>query len=251
MTHESDILPRVFKVQPWTKWRICFLKTDLLWTYSIPRVNTVSLSLWLSSNVFDPPPPPNIVPSSPLNLPLPLNEVGPVPLISLITVERLFMFDLIALDVYEFAFDLPSQKGASPSGCVFIGLACLKGERGCLQKSKLDKKCDSTATDSQQEREYLISHWFLFKKSGCLKLLRDKFVRWNEMLLIPVDLTIRFLLNLAPRLESDVEHIFTLSSLEIWLLLLTSSVHPKTFSHRTTCFFSVQDCSSTCHHDLL
>ena len=68
------------------------------------------------------------------------------------------MFDLIALDVYEFAFDLPSQKGASPSGCVFIGLACLKGERGCLQKSKLDKKCDSTATDSQQEREYLISH---------------------------------------------------------------------------------------------
>lgn len=44
------------------------------------------------------------------------------------------MFDLIASDVYEFTFELPSQKGASPSGSVFIGLACLIHARGELPK---------------------------------------------------------------------------------------------------------------------
>lgn len=49
------------------------------------------------------------------------------------------MFELIASDVYEFTFDLPAQKGVSPSGCVFIGRAYLihaKGwasREGCVQ----------------------------------------------------------------------------------------------------------------------
>lgn len=40
MTHESDILPCSFKVQPWRKLKNV-LQTDLLWTHLIPRLNTV------------------------------------------------------------------------------------------------------------------------------------------------------------------------------------------------------------------
>lgn len=54
-----------------------FLKTDLLWTYLIPRVNTVIFSVRQSSVAFDPPPPRSIVPSLRLSLPVELSEVGP------------------------------------------------------------------------------------------------------------------------------------------------------------------------------
>ncbi len=145
-----------------------FLKTDFLWTYLIPRVNTVFLQFdWVQASLIPLPPPRSIVPSSPLNLPLQLNEVGPLPLISFIALERLFMFDLIASDVYEFTFDLPSQKGASPGGCVFIWLAYLihaKGEGCVCNRLSWTKKWSSTATDSQQNREYLIFNWFLFRE---------------------------------------------------------------------------------------
>lgn len=124
-------------------------------------------SLWPTLGVFDPQPPRSIVPSSPLNLPLQLNEAGPLPLISVV-------FDLIASDVYEFTFDSPSPKrGASPGGCVFIGLAL---------RAELPKRdvCNSRTKKIVAQLRLIPRRieriWFSidsYLKSGCLKLQRD------------------------------------------------------------------------------
>lgn len=97
-------------------------------------------SVWLSSALFDPPPPQSLVPSPLLNLSLQLNEVGPLPLISFITVKWLFMFDLIASTDCEFIFDLPSQKAVCPNGSDFIGLIYLIHAEGELPKSVLSNR---------------------------------------------------------------------------------------------------------------
>lgn len=124
------------------------------------QLNAVIFSVWLSSDAFDPPPPRSIVLSLLLSLPLELNEVGPQPLICSITVEWLFMFDVIASDVYGITFDMPSHKGASPSGCASLYSPIWFYARGELperfvgNRLSRTKTCCRTPADSQRSRVF-------------------------------------------------------------------------------------------------
>lgn len=146
-----------------------FLKTDLLWTYLISRVNTVSPQFDWVQGLWSP--------TSSKHCPL-LSLKSPT------SVEW----------SWPTAFDFLYRSGTTLHvwfnclGCLWIRIwfAVPKGCESqwmCLHWTRLfdsskglpervvcaidwagQKKCSSTATDSQQNREYLIFNWFSFRE---------------------------------------------------------------------------------------
>lgn len=195
MTHESDILPRRFRAQPWTKFIICFLKN------------------WFSLNLFESAVENSIRVQAPWSPPHASSKHCPLLSTSaewsrphrlwflFIALQRLLhvWFNWLRCRRIRIRF----SRGGCVS-CLFD--SCRERESLCA----IDWAGRADAADSQLNKEHLISNWFLFEEQLPKALVR-RFVRWNKMLLILFDLAIGFFTNLAPRLKSDVKHILTLN----------------------------------------